>query len=212
MVDMWDDKRLWCLQILPISCPDRCFDRLSSLHLECYHHMPDESWKICHWTQIPIFFGSKKSVLKKPGEGFLATCSMAPFFSRLSMVFSRSSVLFLVRNCLGVLIRGRNESHSNRTHDLRILDGLHSPRRFCQAWANPARRAPTGFFSLLILAFFSRMKGFAPCWLGSLAEELAAWLFWFCQFCWPFWKDYLPSCLIGGPKLWCTDNLEVPVT
>ena len=147
--------------------------------------MPAESWKIYH-----------RSPLMKSREGLLGTGSMAPFFSRLSMVFCRSSVLFLVRNCLSVLVRGGNESHSNRTPDLRILDDLHSPRRFCQAWANPARRALTGFSSLPAGTFRRSSLLFRCERLSPLVGwELAAWLlrlekFWFYWSCWPSWTVF----------------------
>ena len=172
-----------------------------------------------------VFFGTRKSLLEKSREGLLGICSMAPFFSRLSMAFCRYSVLFLVRNCLSVRSSTvpnclGKEFHSNRTPDPRILDDLHLPRGFCQACENPARRASAGFSSLLAGIFWRssllfRCERLSPCWLGSLAEELAAWLlrlekFWFCWFCWPFRKDCLHSWLTGGPNLWCTNNLEVP--
>ena len=130
------------------------------------------------------------------------------------MAFCRYSVLFLVRNFLSVLVRGGNESHSNRTPDLRILDDLHSPRRFYQALQTLGEPLPASLHHKLAPlggpAFFLGVKGFP-----LLAEELAAWLlqlgkFWFCWLCWPFWKDCLPSWLTGGPNLWCTNSLGLP--
>ena len=167
--------------------------------------MPVESWKIYH-----------RSLLKKSRAGLLGTGSMAPFFSRLSMAFCRYSVLFLVRNCLSVLVRGGNESHSNRTPDLRILDDLHSPRRFCQACANPARWAPTGFSSLPAGTLRRSSLLFRCERLSPLLVEISGrrtWLlrlekFWFCWFCWPFWKDaafllgWLEAPTCGVPITW----------
>ena len=89
---------------------------------------------------------------------------MALFFSRLSMAFCRYSVLFLVRNFLSVLVRGGNESHSNRTPDLRILDDLHSPRRFYQALQTLGEPLPASLHHKLAPlggpAFFLGVKGF----------------------------------------------------
>ena len=195
----------------PLSGPDCCFDRLSNLHSELWcHEMPVESWKIYH-----------RSLLKKSRAGLLGTGSMAPFFSRLSMAFCRYSVLFLVKNCLSVLVRGGNESHSNRTPDLRILDDLHSPWRFCQACANPARWAPTGFSSLpagtlrrssllfrceRLSPLLVEISGRRTCCLAAAVGEVLVLLVLLAI----LKGRSLPSWLTGGPNLWCTNNLEVP--
>ena len=136
---------------------------------------------------------------------------MAPFFSRLSMAFCRYSVLFSVRNCLSVLVRTSEFwmtcPEAQKLGSAKPVQTLLSEPLLASLHY---QQVPVGG-----PAFFLSVKGFPPCWLGSLAEKLAAWLlrlekFWFCWLCWPYWKDCLPSWLTGGPNLWCTDNLEVP--
>ena len=92
----------------------------------------------------PVFFGTRNSLLKKPGKWLLWTGSMSPFSNMLSTAFCRSCFLFLVGKWMGVLVKGGWwHSHFNRIPDRRILHDLHSPSRFCHCWAKTARRAPT---------------------------------------------------------------------
>ena len=190
--------------------------------------MPVEIWKIYHRmnpsppptpttpTPHPVFFGTRKSLLKKSREGFLRTCSMAPSSAGcpwpsvdlLSCSWSEGAWASLLEGVMSPTPIGHLISEfwmictcpegSAKPGQILLSELLLGSVHY--------RLAPLGGPTFL------GVKGFRPHRLGSLAEELAAWLLrlekklQFCWFYWPFQKDCLPSSswLHGGPNLWCT--------
>ena len=89
------------------------------------------------------------SLLKKPRQQLLQTGSLAPSPAGClphSAAFVSCSWLETVWESLSK--EADDIPTSNRTPNYRILDGLHSPSRFCHCWPKPARRAPTNAPSL----------------------------------------------------------------
>ena len=113
----------------PLSGLDSCPDELCCLHLEVRdYQMPFERGQGNDRMHLTSFLGNKfnkkesaeEAPWKKRREWLLQMGSMAPFFSSL-FTASCGFSLFLVGNCMGVLVRGGKDpplQQNTRTQDL----------------------------------------------------------------------------------------------
>ena len=165
------------------------------------------------------------------GQPKRGTCELiGPFVDVKPAAFCSSCFLFLVGNCMDVLVRGggggRCDSLCNKTPENRIFDDLHSPSRFCHCWAIPARRDPTyapslggggggggGGGDFRRSSFFLEAPNFSrlvDSWLPVLPvvavvlKKLPLDLF-CCLIRNDCWLPPWPT--TEGPNLWCTEGL-----